>query len=123
MLPLAGAVLAAALVGGASARATKASVKAFPSSTPILDTGAIAGGAAAINMNVAIGEREGAWVVVSGGKSISAGLEPAQFNGLTASLSWGHYVRVDARRVADALLPWTARRARRRPRTRGSTCR
>src|SRR4051794_28288669 len=67
--------------------------RGVPSAATIPAAGALPpGGAAAITMNVAIGEREGAWIVVSGAKHVSAGIEPAEFNGLSARLAWGHFV-------------------------------
>jgi len=114
VLALGGAVLLLPLTGALGAPPA-ARVAVLPSSTTIRPTAPLTG-ASALSLNAAIGEREGAWIVVSGGRQISASLDTNALHGLPAGLSWGHYVRfspgVD---VPDALLPWdgTARPAER----------
>jgi hypothetical protein len=103
----AAAAVAAVSVRNADARPTKAAVVTLPSSATIPPSGPLPpGGSNQITMNVAVGEREGAWIVVTGAKQVQAGLEPPEFNGLTARLVWGHYVLIGGRPVPDALLPW-----------------
>jgi len=108
-LVLVGAVVALAAAASTSAvvaRSDKAAVIALPSSATIPPSGPLpAGGKSTIDLNVAIGEREGAWIVVTGAKSVSAGVEPG-LAGVQAALSWGHYVKFGTRDVPDALIPW-----------------
>src|SRR5437773_11778569 len=97
---------AVAGAGPAGASAAAARVAVFPSSQTIGPTTALTGGATAVSLNAAIGEREAAWIDVTGAKQISASIDTASLHGLPAGLSWGHYVDFGARDVPDALLPW-----------------
>jgi hypothetical protein len=109
------AMMALLPLSGALGAPTAARVAVLPSSTTIRPTGTLTG-AKAISLNAAIGEREAAWILVSGARQIAGSIDTKALHGLPAGLSWGHYVRfspgVD---VPDALLPWdgTARPAER----------
>ncbi|MBA2633764.1 MAG: DUF4091 domain-containing protein [Chloroflexi bacterium] len=59
-----------------------------------------------MSLNAARGEREGAWIVVRGGRSVAATVERGSLGPLGVELAFGHFVRVGARLVPDALLPW-----------------
>ena len=100
-----GAVSLLPLTGAAGAPA-RARVAVFPSAQTISATAPLAGGAKAIKLNAAIGEREGAWIVVTGGKQISGNIDIPSLHGLPAGLAWGHYVHFGHHDVADVLLPW-----------------
>jgi Domain of unknown function (DUF4091) len=111
-----GAAVSILPLTGALGAPAAAKVVVLPSSATISPTIAPAGGANAIQLNAAIGEREAAWMVVTGAKQISASIDTNALQGLPAGLSWGHYVHFSGRDVPDALLPWdgTARPAERR---------
>jgi hypothetical protein len=98
---------AATLAGATLAAPTAAAVLAYPSAQTIPAAGSLpGGGTAAIALNAARGEREGAWVVARGGGPISASIERDELGPLGVELAWGHYVRAGERLVPDALLPW-----------------
>jgi hypothetical protein len=100
-------IAAAILVHGAGGRTSRAAVVALPSSATIPASGALPpGGSGAIALNVAVGEQEGAWIVVSGAKQVAAAVEPGSVGGIGVTVRWGHYVSVGGRPVPDALLPW-----------------
>ncbi len=54
----------------------------------------------------AIGEREGAWLVATDARTVSATVDGSALGQLKAQLSFGHFVSFGARAVPDALLPW-----------------
>jgi hypothetical protein len=110
------ALAALALVPG-SASAAPAGVVAYPSAQSIPASGKLPqGGAPAVTMNVAIGEREGAWIVVSGVREVGASIDGSGLGPLKAALYFGHFVAFGGRSVPDALLPWDgAQRAAERP--------
>ena len=84
-----------------------AGVAAYPSSQTIPPSGPLPeGGAEAVTLNAAIGEREGAWIVVTGARTVSATIDASRLGSLKASLRFAHFVRFGARAVPDALLPW-----------------
>jgi glycosyl hydrolase family 123 len=96
------AVAALALVPAAGA-----GVLAYPSSQTIPPAGALPqGGSPVIGLNAAIGEREGAWLVVRGARSVSASIDTSQLGPLKAALYFGHFVKFGGRAVPDALMPW-----------------
>jgi hypothetical protein len=104
---LGAACLALLSVGASIAASAAPPVLAFPSSQTIPAAGALPrGGTPSIALNAATGEHEGAWVVVRGGGQIAVSVDRAAIEPLGVSLAWGHFVRVESRLVADALLPW-----------------
>ena len=106
--------LAAAALALTFAPAAGAGVLGYPSSQSIPPSGRLPqGGSPSIELNAATGEREGAWIVVTGAKTISASIDGNDLGSLKAGLSFGHFVRFDGRVAPDALLPWdgTARDA------------
>jgi hypothetical protein len=101
------AALAAADTGDAS-DTSLGSATAFSSAQTIPARGGLpSGGASSVTVRAARGEREGAWIVARGGASVAATLERGSLGPVGVELAWGHFVRVGARRVADALLPWS----------------
>jgi hypothetical protein len=91
----------------AFASAAGAGVFAYPSSQTIPASGPLPQDSArAVTMNTAIGEREGAWIVATGGKSVSASIDGSGLGPLKAALYFGHFVNFSGRFVPDALLPW-----------------
>ncbi len=89
----------------------------YPSSQTIPAVGPLpAGGVKRVAVDAAIGEREGAWIVVPGAGDLSVRLRGDTLVPLGVSLAWGHFVRVGGRDVPDALVPWDGTaRARERP--------
>ncbi len=91
----------------ALAPAAGAGVLAYPSAQTIPASGRLPqDGAASVSLNAAIGEREGAWIVVTGATNVTASIDGAQLGPLKAGLFFGHYVAAAGRAVPDALLPW-----------------
>jgi hypothetical protein len=79
----------------------------YPSSQTIPPAGALPPGAGAeIRLNAALGEREGAWIVVRGARRISASVDTGSLGPVRLRLRWGHFVSFGPSRVPDALLPW-----------------
>ncbi len=109
------AIAAMALVlAPAAVPAAAPTVLAFPSSQTILPSGRLPqGGSPVVQLNTAIGEREGAWIVATGAQSVSAIVDASTLGSLKAAVYFAHYVSIDGRAVPDALLPWdgSARRA------------
>lgn len=94
-------------VAATSAAAPAPSATAFPSAQSIPAEGRLpAGGSGAVSLNAARGEREGAWIVVRGGRSVAATVERGSLGPIGVELAFGHFVRVGARLVPDALVPW-----------------
>ena len=81
-------------------------VRAYPSSQSIPASGGIPGGGAAIALNTASGEREGAWIVVSGAGTVAASVQNTALGPLGIEVDFGHFVQFGRRLVPDALLPW-----------------
>lgn len=81
-------------------------VRSYPSSQSIPPSGGIPGGSGAISLNTASGEREGAWIVVSGTGTVAASVQNTALGPLGVEFAFGHFVRFGRRLVADALLPW-----------------
>ncbi len=99
------AALALTLVPAAAA--TGPAVVAYPSSQSIPASGPLPqDGTAAVSLATAIGEREGAWIVVTGATNVAATVDGSQLGPLKAALYFGHYVSFGGRDVPDALLPW-----------------
>jgi hypothetical protein len=107
----------ALLAGAPAAPGLSAGVLAYPSAQSIPAAGRLPqGGSARIALNAALGEREGAWVVVTQARTISARVDGPGLGTLEAALYFGHYVAFGARAVPDALLPWDGKpRATERP--------
>jgi Glycoside hydrolase 123, catalytic domain len=84
-----------------------ADVFAYPSSQTIPGSGPLPQDSArAVTMNAAIGEREGAWIVVNGAQSVSASIDGFGLGPVKAALFFGHFVNFSGRFAPDALLPW-----------------
>ena len=81
-------------------------VRAYPSSQSIPPSGGIPGGSAAIALNTASGEREGAWIVASGAGTVAASVQNTALGPLRVEVDFGHFVQFGRRLVPDALLPW-----------------
>src|ERR671915_294107 len=82
-----------------------AAVVAYPSSQSIFATGPLPpAGAKELSYNVAIGEREGALLVVTASSTISVSV--AQPSGVSVRLYFAHFVAAGGRLVPDALEPW-----------------
>ena len=82
-------------------------VTAFPSAQTIPASGSLpAGGAPTLILRAARGEREGAWLVARNGRELAATVERGSLGPLGVELAWGHFVRVGAKLVPDALVPW-----------------
>src|SRR5829696_1863863 len=90
------------------APAASGAVVPYPSSQTIFPTGPLPPTtASSVRLNVARGETEHAQIVVTGAACVSARLVAGALEPLAARLLWAHYVSVGARRVADALVPWS----------------
>ena len=101
------AAVLAALAALPSATAASASVATFPSSQSIAPTGPLPrGGGRQLVYNAAVGEREGALVVVRGAKSIAVSVSTPIRRDVTVRLFFAHFVAVGGRLVPDALVPW-----------------
>lgn len=106
LLPPLAAVVAALAAAGSAAPAAP-SVSAFPSAQTIPATGTLPqGGSPLVQLNTAIGEREGAWLVVRNAQQVSAHVDGSELDALKAEVYWGHFVSAGGRSVPDALLPW-----------------
>jgi hypothetical protein len=92
-------------VHGAQA-APSTRVAAYPSSQTIPASGDLPPGSSSLTLASGRGEREGAWIVVRGGGPIAATLDEGGLGDIGVELAWAHFVRVGARLVPDALLPW-----------------
>jgi hypothetical protein len=104
LLAVAAAALATAFAAVANAGA---GVLAYPSAQTIPASGPLPqGGTSDVTMNAAIGEREGAWIVVTGGGDVAGSIDASGLGQLKASLFFGHFVEIGSRAVPDALLPW-----------------
>jgi hypothetical protein len=91
----------------ALAPSAAAGVFAFPSPQTIPASGRLPqGGAPVAALNAAIGEREGAWIVTTGAKEVSATVDDSALGPLKAAVYFGHFVSFDGHDVPDALFPW-----------------
>ena len=91
----------------AFAPAAAAGVSAYPSSQSIPAAGRLPqGGAPAVTLKTAIGEREGAWIVASGGHELAASVDDSGLGPLKASVYFAHFVSFGGNPIPDALLPW-----------------
>jgi hypothetical protein len=92
---------------GRGGGATAASVVAYPSSQSIPPSGRLPQGyTPSVTLDTGIGEREGAWIVVSGAHGVSASIDGYGLGSIKAALYFGHFVNFSGRAVPDALLPW-----------------
>jgi Glycoside hydrolase 123, catalytic domain len=99
------AVLVLGTMPSASARSP--SVLVYPSSQSIAAAGALPrGGQGRLAYNAAIGEREGAAVVVKGAKRVGVTVASPPSGGVVVRLFFGHFVVAGGRLVPDALQPW-----------------
>jgi hypothetical protein len=102
LAPIAVILLAAAVVHSAHA-----GVIAYPSSTTIYPSGPLPpGGARALTLRAAVGEREGGLVVVTGARRIAISADSRTPGPIDLRLAFAHFVRFGRRLVPDALLPW-----------------
>ena len=84
---------------GAGAVPAGPTVLAYPSAQSIPPSGRLPqGGAPIVTLNAAIGEREGAWLVVTGAQSVSAKIDGGGLGKLKADLSFAHFVSFGAAR-------------------------
>jgi hypothetical protein len=96
-----------AAIALAAAPAAAGGVLAYPAAQTIRASGPLPPGSrATISLSTAIGEREGVWLVVTGGSSVAASIDGGQLGPVKAALSFGHFVAFGRRAVPDALLPW-----------------
>ena len=99
--------LATVVCGLVLAPAAGAAVLAYPSAQSIPPSGRLPqGGNPVVTLNAAIGEREGAWLVATNARNVSATVDGSALGSLKAQLYFGHFVAFGARSVPDALLPW-----------------
>lgn len=97
------------LASGAVSSASTASVdvRVYPSSQTIPAAGELPPGATRqIAANTALGEREGAFIVVRGARTVTAQIPSQLGGGVTARLYFARFVSVAGRQVADMLEPW-----------------
>jgi len=99
-------LLVATSVALALAGSAHAAVLTHPSSQTITPSGTVPGGTASISLNTGIGEREGAWIVVSGAKEVAQSLDAASLGPLKVEIDFAHFVSFGDKLVPDALLPW-----------------
>jgi hypothetical protein len=84
-----------------------AAVVAYPSSQSITASGRLpSGGRRELVYNAAIGEREGALLVVRGARRIAVAVEKPTTGDLSVRLFFAHFVVAGKRLVPDALEPW-----------------
>jgi hypothetical protein len=99
--------LAAVVLALVLAPAAAAVVVAYPAAQSIPGSGRLPqGGSPSVTLDAAIGEREGAWLVATDARTVSATVDGSALGPLKAQLSFGHFVSFGARTVPDALLPW-----------------
>jgi hypothetical protein len=102
------AVLALGTVPSATAAAP--SVLTYPSSQSLTAAGALPrGGGETLTYNAAIGEREGAVVVVKAAKNVAVEVGAPLGEGIGVRLFFEHFVSVAGRPVPDVLEPWDGR--------------
>jgi hypothetical protein len=107
VIALVSAAIVVAAPGAGAAPSGGPTVLAYPSAQSIPASGRLPqGGDPIVTLNAAIGEREGAWLVVSGAQNVSAKIDDTGLGKLRANLSFAHYVSFDGRGVPDALLRW-----------------
>jgi hypothetical protein len=101
-------VACAALPWAAEAPAERAAaVVVYPSSQSITASGRLPRGARReLTYNAAIGEREGALVVVRAASRISVAVEGPNPGGISVRLFFAHFVVAGRRPVPDVLEPW-----------------
>jgi hypothetical protein len=82
------------------------SVLTYSSAQSIPPSGAVPGGESAITLTTAIGEKEGAWIVVGGASTVAQSTNVGSLGPLTVDVDFGHFVSFGGKLVPDALLPW-----------------
>jgi hypothetical protein len=94
-------------VATASARTSAVTVATYPSSQTLAATGPMPrGGGRQLVYNVAIGEREGAFLVVRRARNVAVSVSPTRPAGIAVRLFFARFVHVGGRLVPDALEPW-----------------
>jgi Domain of unknown function (DUF4091) len=79
----------------------------YPSSQSITPSGRLPpGGRSELAYNVAIGEREGAFLVVRRAQRIAVAVSTPNFGDISVRLFFAHFVAAGRRLVPDALEPW-----------------
>jgi hypothetical protein len=98
----------AALPWAADAPAERsAAVVAYPSSQSITASGRLPpAGRTELVYHAAIGEREGALLVVRAAQRVAVAVEKTSFGDLSVRLFFAHFVAAGGRQVPDALEPW-----------------
>lgn len=82
-------------------------VVTYPSSQSIAATGPLPpGGQRKLDYHVAIGEREGALLVVTAAKKIAVAVAEPSVGEISIRLFFGHFVAAGGQLVPDALEPW-----------------
>src|SRR5688572_23845087 len=85
----------------------RAAVMTYPSSQSIAPSGQPPrGGGRELVYHVAIGEREGALLVVRGARKIAVAGAGPRIGEISVRLFFGHFVAAGGRLVPDALEPW-----------------
>jgi hypothetical protein len=99
--------LGAALVALVAAPSVSAAVATYPSATSIEATGPLPPNAGRVlTYNVAIGEREGALLVVTAARRISVTVTAPGGGHIAVRLFYARYVTAGGRPVPDVLEPW-----------------
>jgi hypothetical protein len=105
-VPLAALGLALGLGSVTSATAAAPTILTYPSAQSIAATGALPGGGGReLVYRTAIGEREGALLVVRDARKLAVAVTDAPA-GIGVKLFFAHFVSVGGRPVPDALEPW-----------------
>jgi hypothetical protein len=95
------------LVALACAPVASAAVVTYPSSQSIAATGPLPpAGEMRLDYRVAIGEREGALLVVTAAKNVAVSVARPSAGDVSVRLFFGHFVSAGGRLVPDALEPW-----------------
>jgi hypothetical protein len=81
-------------------------VVTYPSSQSIAASGPLPAGGRELVYNAAIGEREGALLVVKNAKKIAVAVPQPKIGDISVRLFFGHFVAAGGRLVPDALEPW-----------------
>src|SRR5262249_30636423 len=98
-------VVLALSAGPSAARTTQATVGVYPSGTTFSPSSAPAGAASSVSLAMPIGGVDDATILVRGARKVSIAA-PTIESPLQLNLLFAHYVSVDGKAVADALMPW-----------------
>jgi Glycoside hydrolase 123, catalytic domain len=99
--------VSAIAVSAGAAPAAAVSIVAYPSSETILPSGPLPPeGSSRIVLDAALGEREGAFVAVSGASLLAVSVDRNRLGPIVLDLSFAHFVAFGSHLVPDALLPW-----------------